>query len=312
MSWLIERANDKVHGGIVDFAKLVAALNHPEHGYLTQMPSLNAHLPERYRHGDWAANSKAVFTWAADMKKQLPATGIELSRDPMEPIRHILELENPLQAIKDMCQRMRGCRPTTGGAEEAVWMRDIVLVKLASGNPLRSKNLALLTYRPDNTGQLYQNPDGSWHIRIPSRAFKNFKGAARTDYNMPVGEGVWSDLERYLKVYRQLLPDAAKHDYVFMSSVTEKQESYIGPWFTLSRRVFELTKRFLWDCPGVGIHGIRYITGTTVMKMGGTWDDAAAVLHDNPETVKAHYTHIRGCDRGERVIKILDSTLAQM
>lgn len=230
MKWLIDRANDKVHNGISDFAKLVASLNHPNHGYLTQMPGLNARLPATYQHNEWQANCTEVYTWAADMKRKLHSAGMELSRAPMEPIMHILELPNPLDAIKDMCIRMRACRPTTGGIEEAVWMRDILLVKVASGHPLRAKNLKLLTYRADNTGQLFQHPDGSWHIRIPSRAFKNFKGAAKHDYQMPVGDGLWEDIERYLKVYRPMLPDADKLDYVFLSSVTEKAPGYIGAW----------------------------------------------------------------------------------
>jgi len=312
MKWLIDRANDKVHNGISDFAKLVASLNHPNHGYLTQMPGLNARLPATYQHNEWQANCTEVYTWAADMKRKLHSAGMELSRAPMEPIMHILELPNPLDAIKDMCIRMRACRPTTGGIEEAVWMRDILLVKVASGHPLRAKNLKLLTYRADNTGQLFQHPDGSWHIRIPSRAFKNFKGAAKHDYQMPVGDGLWEDIERYLKVYRPMLPDADKLDYVFLSSVTEKAPGYIGAWQSLNRRVFFLTKRYLWNCPGTGVHGIRYIIGTTVMKNGGTWDEAGAALHDHPDTVKAHYTHIRGRDHGVRVLTLLGKTLAQM
>lgn len=313
MKWQIDRADDKVHSGVLDFAKLIAALNHPEHGYLTQMPSLNEHLPDGYRHADWKATSIEIYTWAADMKKKLPATGMALSRDPMEPIKHILELDDPMEALVDMVNRMRACRPATGGVEEAIWARDILLIKLVSSNPLRAKNLKLLTYRPDNTGQLYQRPDGSWHICIKPRAFKNFRGAAgEGDYHMPVGQGVWSDIERYLKVYRQMLPDAEKLEFVFLSSMSEKAAGFIGPWQSLNRRISFLTKRYLWDCPGIAAHGPRYIVGTSVLKKGGTWEDAAAVLHDKPETVKAHYTHIRNCDRGEKVLTLLGDALARM
>ncbi len=312
MKWLIERANDKVHAGIIDFAKIVCSLNHPEHGYLTQRPELNGRMPPDYRHEAWAETCKEVYKWAADMKKKLSARGMKHSRSPMEPIMNVLELDNPLDAVKDMCRRMRACRPTTGGSEEAVWLRDIVLIKLTSSNPLRAKNLKLLTYRTDNTGQLYQKPDGSWHIHIKSSVLKNFRGAGKDDYHMPVGEGVWEDLERYLKVYRPMLPDSDTLDFVFLSSVTEKTPGFIGPWQSLNRRVFKLTAKFLWNCPGIGVHGLRYIVGTTVMKNGGTWDDAGAVLHDDPETVKKHYTHIRGCDRGDKVLALLGKTLAQM
>ncbi|MFM0033689.1 hypothetical protein [Paraburkholderia strydomiana] len=314
MKWLIERADGKMHEGVVDVAKFVAALNHPLHGYLTQMPELQSQLPELHRPTEWFNACQEAHAWATEMKKNLSVAGVEHSREPMAPIKSVLELDDPLQAVADMIARMKSCRPSTGGADEAIWARDLALVKLMASNPLRSKNMKLLTYRADNSGDLYRRADGSWFIRIEKRAFKNAKGAAKSrDYDMPVNRAVWRDLERYLNVYRPMLPDADKVDYVFLSSTDEKPAGYIGTWKSLNRRIFFLTRRYLWDCPGIGAHGFRYIIGTATLKRApGAWDAAAAVLHDEVETVKAHYAHLRSCDGGAFVHTLLDAAFSRM
>ncbi|MGF6858476.1 hypothetical protein [Paraburkholderia sp. CI3] len=314
LKWRIERAEEKVHGGVLEFASLVASLNHPQHGYLTQMPELRERLPEGHRPQVWKDACQEAYTWAAETKKNLQVAGVELSREPMAPIKTVLELDDPLEAVADMISRMKSCRPITGGAHEAIWARDLLLIKLMASNPLRAKNMKLLTYRADNTGNLYRRPDGRWFIRIEKRAFKNAKGAAKSrDYDMPVNHVAWADIERYLNVYRPMLPDADKVDFVFLSSTDEQSEGYVGVWKSLNRRVFYLTRRYLWDCPGIGTHGFRYIIGTaTLKKAPGAWDAAAAVLHDEVDTVKAHYAHLRPSDGGTFVHTLLDSAFARM
>jgi len=299
LAWKIERSGDRIHSGILDFLKQVKALTHPAHGYLTQMPALNAHLPEHSRHENWKEACREVFEWSVETARTLNGGGIEQSREPMQPILHILELPAPLEAIGDMTARMAASRPVTGGVEEAIWARDLLLMRLMTSNPLRAKNLKLLTYKPDNTGNLYKKADGSWNIWIDKKAFKNQKGAAADkDYDVAVTPNVWPMIEQYLHVYRPMLPDADKVPFVFLSSMTEKAEGHIGAWKSLNRRVFYLTKRFLWDCPGIGSHGLRYIVGTAILKKNpNAWGLAAAALHDKEETVKAHYAHLRGRDK---------------
>lgn len=312
--WKIDRAGDKVHNGILDFVKQVKALTHPVHGYLTQMPSLNQHLPEGARHEDWKEACSEAFEWSSEMKRNLSAGGIELSREPMAPIKHILELPAPLEAIGDMASRMRASRPVTGGVDEAIWARDLLLIRLMASNPLRAKNLKLLTYKADNSGNLYKKPDGSWNLRIDKRAFKNLKGAAGDeDYDVEITSNVWPAIEQYIQVYRPMLADADKVDFLFLSSLTEKPKSYIGPWESLNRRVFYLTKRFLWNCPGIGSHGIRYIIGTAILKKNpDAWGLAAAALHDKEETVRAHYAHLRMRDKVSHAHNTLASSYARI
>ena len=63
----------------------------------------------------------------------------------------------------------------------------------------------------------------------------------------------------------------------------------------------------------IGAHAFRYIIGTAILKKApGAWDSAAAVLHDEVETVKAHYAHLRSCDGGTYAHNLLDSAFSRM
>lgn len=314
MHWTIRRADGKAHNGVVNIAKLVASLTHPVHGYLKQLPHLSQSLPEEKRPADWLTHCSATFAWARSTHNTFMDEGIEFSREPTEAIEHILALPNPLEAVADMVVRMRSNRPFTGGIEEAIWSRDMVLVKLLSSNPLRAKNLKLLTYRADNTGELYRMSSGGWAIRIPREAFKNAKGAAKNrDYDMPVDANVWGDIEEYLKTYRPMLPDAEKTDLFFLSSNDDEQEHDFGVWHSLNRRVFTLTRRYLWNCQGIASHAFRHILATSILKMQPEeWETAAQILHDEVETVKKNYAHLKCSDGAARMSKILGSTFARM
>lgn len=314
LNWMIRRADNKAHNGVVGFAKQIATLTHPKHGYLTQKPEILHQLPCAHQPDDWFEHCTAIYGWASEMHQTLTDNGIEQSREPTEPIKDVLALNNPLEAVADMIVRMKSEQPVTGGGEEAVWARDVLLVKLLASNPLRAKNLKLLTYRSDNTGKLYRPLTGGWAIRIPKEEFKNAKGAAKErEYHMPVDASVWPEIESYLKTYRPMLPDADKVDYVFLSSMNEKPEGYVGVWKSLNRRIFKLTRQFLWKCPGIGSHAFRYIVATSILKQSpGEWDTAASVLHDKVETVKKHYAHLKSADGAVRMYALLSSTFARM
>lgn len=311
MTWRIKRSEGIVHSGVMKFLKIIKGLTHPVTGYLTQSSHLASALPpEAGVTVHWGEACAKTFAWS---KKTLSilAPSVKNSREPFEPVKAVLELAEPMEAVSDMVQRMKSVRPVTGGATEAVWCRDLVLIKLLASNPLRAKNLKLLTYFPDNTGNLYQTSDGAWRIHILPELFKNQNGAAKNKaYDMPVDKSGWGDIERYLKRYRPLLPHAEQLPFVFISS--EESETP-GPWESLNRRVFALTKQYLWRCPGAGPHVFRYIKGTAILKASpGEWDTAAQVLHDRVETVRKHYAHLRGADGAERAHFLLHKSFARM
>jgi integrase len=182
-------------------------------------------------------------------------------------------------------------------------------------NPLRLRNIATLTWRADNTGQLYQRPDGSWWIRIDRDFFKNVRGAAgESEYDMPVQEMAWGDLERYVKVFRPRLL-VSDTDYVFVAARHGPyKRDRAKPWTELSGRIVQLTKTYLWRCPGVGTHAFRHLVATAIIKASKLTDfkTAALVLNDRMSTVEKNYAHLRSSEGANRMNELLGQTFRRM
>jgi integrase len=312
----IARCRGVANNYILEFSALIANLTAERTGWLRQQPHLQSTLPARFHRLNWDTMCEQALRAITAIRRAL-RHNIAQTRNPFDPLADIIALPKPLEALVDMVQRMRAARPTyNGNCTEAVWGRDIALIKLLISNPLRRKNMAQLTWRADQTGQLYQRADGSWWIRIPRRMFKNARSSAtKNDYDMPVQQAVWSDLERYLFVYRPRLLRCAT-DYVFVPRLRSKDRPDLQarPWADISGRVEDLTREYLWRCPGVGMHAFRHLVATALIKASGHSDfkTAALVLHDKLETVEAHYAHLRSSDGAQRFTELLGNTLSKM
>src|SRR4030095_9259699 len=155
------------------------------------------------------------------------------------------------------------------GAAEAIWARDRLTVKLLASNPLRAKNLKLLTIAPRPIGETPQlsKGNGQWRIAINRKDFKSLAGAAKDRvYDMPVRKEVWADLEAYLRHYRPLLADK-DNPYLLVSS-----KAPAGPFYSLNRRFETITRDYFPQCPGSGPHCMRHIAATTILKANpGAW-----------------------------------------
>ena len=313
--WRVKRCGGKFNGSVFEFLAFVAGVLRQGTGYLCQQPELRVTLPDAYQAQDWDSMCRETFDLVQSVAvRQRPSR--KQTRDPRDPIRHILDSENPLDFVADMVQRLRGDRPLgLSPRREAIWARDLALIKFLVSNPLRLRNIATLTWRADNLGQLYQRPDGSWWVRIEGENFKNVRGAAgKSEYDMPVQEAVWSDLERYLKVFRsRLLPCSS--DFVFIAGRHgSRSRPANDPWTELSGRVVELTRKYLWRCPGIGTQAFRHLVATAIIKASNLSDfkTAALVLNDSLATVEKNYAHLRSADGANRMAELLGATLNRM
>jgi integrase len=189
----------------------------------------------------------------------------------------------------------------------------LVLIKLLSSNALRRRNLVYLTWRADDTGQLYRKADGSWWIRIPKQQFKNWYGAAREfDYDSPVHPSAWADIEKYLFVHRKLLMRGPT-DLVFLTLAGPHSAKENRPWIEMSSTVSTLTNRYLLKSPGIGTHAFRHIVATAILKAnGGDHKTAAQVLNDRVSTVERHYAGLRSADGAIRMAQLLDAPFSRM
>lgn len=204
LDWTRSRIG-KRNQGANQFLAFVASLVRPRFGYLRQRPELKATLPSEYQDFDWDAMCERQFE-LTELLVSAYRHEIEVSRDSFEPIRHIIALRQPMDAVVDMIQRMRADRPVGQMRRESLWARDMALIKILVSNPLRLRNLSHLTWRADNTGELYQREDNSWWIRIAKRKFKNRHGAAgENEYDCMVQPSGWRDIERYVLIHRPTL-----------------------------------------------------------------------------------------------------------
>lgn len=304
--WKVQRAGGAFNGGTERFLKFAKSLCNPKTGYLTQTWMRFRDVTTDSQEL-WLQRCKASFEMLQDECRERSRTQVT-SRDSFEPILHLLELDNPLEAVADMVIRMTACKPASGGVAEAVWARDILMVKLLMSNPIRDKNLRQLTFREDGTGQLRRAADGSWYIFIVSRELKNRDGAGKLDYNKPVHRDMWSDIEIYLRDYRPMLLKKDTHA-VFLSA---RSGGPLGEK-TLRRRFAYLTKRFLHRCPGVGPHSMRHLVATSILKQcPGDWHVAAETLHDEVETVREHYARFVKRDISRWQGRAMDGPFSRM
>ncbi len=301
----------KRNSSVNQFLALVASLVRPRFGYLRQQAALQATLPSRYQHEDWDGLCERQF----ELTEQLVSayqSEIEVSRDSFEPIRQLVELPQPMDAIVDMVQRMRADRPVGRSCHEAAWSRDLVLIKLLLSNPLRMRNMAHLNWRPDNTGELYQRADKSWWIRISKVKFKNRNGAAGDSiYDCQVQATAWNDIERYLFIYRpKLLREPS--DLVFLTKLS-RGNTHHRPWTDLSARVHHLTEKYVPRSIGFRAHAFRHIVATSILKSdGGTHKVAARVLNDRVATVEKHYDGLTSNDGSAEMGRLLRAQFARM
>ena len=233
-----------------------------------------------------------------------------------------------------MIQRMRRDRPVGSVIREAIWSRDIFLVKLFVSNPVRLRNMATLTWcdnniegrHPSDKASLYQRGDGSWWMYIPRKLFKNRKRIAMGDYDSPVHASVWGDLERYLRRHRN---DFVRFptDLVFLAQMRDpartrtinnepyRRETPVGhtPYVDMGKHISDLTAKYLWKSDGIGPHSFRHLVATSILKAdGGDIKTAALVLNDTEITVAKNYSGMRSGDGSMRMGELLGKTLSRM
>jgi len=286
-----------IHGGHRAFAAFVSELTRKETGYLWQQTHFANRLPaEILGQHDWHGLCAAAHKLANEWKKAAK----DVSRDPDEPLRPLLDLEEPLlplfRAVKHLDKLAAEAAP--GGREQAEHKRNALLVMLLVSNPLRIRTLSLIRWREDNSGNLYKHPDGRWHLRLTGNSFKNDEGSLLTDYDSQLGlDDLAERLEEYLMEYRPvLIENQPSSDWLFPNGKTG------GKHHTLNKLFTRITQLYIPEVHSFGPHGVRHLVATCFLnKSPANFRGVAQLLHDRLETVlrrydrekmdKAFYTH---------------------
>lgn len=333
LEWLKKRCGGRRTKGSAELLSLISCMVREKVGFLTQQPAFMDTLPKRFHVEGWSELCGRQSAYIAKLQQAFKPELVS-SRDSFEPIRAITELSQPLEALADMVQRMRMDRPVGCATSEAIWARDIFMVKLFISNPLRLRNMAALTWsrenvdsrRPADRGSLYKRSDGSWWLFVPKQLLKNRRNTTIRDYDSPVHQSVWGDLERYLLRHRNDLMrwptdlvflnrkrDPARVESVKYGAYKTASPMSHTPFMEMSKRIFVLTQKYLWKSDGIGTHAFRHLVATSILKTEeGDVKTAALVLNDAEATVAKYYSGMRSGDGAVRMGVLLGKTLNRM
>ena len=316
-AWKVARADGVFNNGALTLLRGICSHLRPQTGFLWQRPALAASLPR-----DFILAGRAIHTldgdalcaaWQEACKQAreivfarvqaVTSSGhVRMSRLPKEPIQSILSDAQPLRVILEMVRTMEHLAPPKHQARVFhAWLRDLLLIKMLCTNPLRVSQFAVMTYRVDNSGNLYQTNQGDWRLRYKGVDFKNERGAARDDYDVGVPRTLWATIQRYLSEARPHLHGADACDFVFLPTVSNASEvdkygdpivDRQGMWNAdaISSRVYELTAKYLPGVPPFHGHAMRHIVATDYLKrVPGDYPTVARLLHDKLVTVLRAY-----------------------
>jgi hypothetical protein len=325
LAWKQRRAG-MVHKGIVQVLNNCCMFLRPESGWIWLHSDLAKTMDEVHRLADfdglstdevqslWRAKCASVHALYMERAKRLSVKGVlKQSRDVTASIKDILAERRPLQIVMGMVAKLERMPPrVSNSVAQAIWFRDILLLKMLASNPLRASHFSIMRYSADNHGNLYKKADGAWGLRFDSQDFKNEKHAAHEDYDADIPKSIWPDIERYLKQGRSLLADS-ESAFVFLRATCGvqtmsdsedcKDGGRRGMWKSenISHRIGTLTSMLRPGYPAFRSHAFRYIVATDFLKRNpGAYVHVAHLLHDKLSTVMSVYGHLSvqdGLDR---------------
>ncbi len=240
---------------------------------------------------------------------------VEQSRSTTEPIRAILQSPAPLTYLaRASASHDRSEPPRHQRKQWYVHRRDGLLWAFLIATALRSKHLGLMTYLPDDSGNLYRRSGGAWAIRFERSLFKNFKGAAADrDYDVELPESVASRVEEYLSEVRPHLatPECA----YFFRPLNTKNAKRARPLSdeTVYAIIRAFATSYIPECAGFGPHAFRHIIATDWLKSHPRdYMTVALILHDKLETVIASYGHLEADDGMRHYAQHVDKAVSAL
>ena len=128
VSWRIRRSKsiNNGHKTICGFAVMV--LN-PETGFLPQQAAIG----KRCGISDltaWQKHCTTAYNKILAFKGTIASLEVRKSRDPAKELELILKRPAPLEAFAEGVTRLESMRPSTGGRDEILWARDVLLLML--------------------------------------------------------------------------------------------------------------------------------------------------------------------------------------
>ena len=290
--WRKKKSNGAYTRTTTRFLSFAAMLCRPETGFLYRRAELAQSL-DIISEEDWRERCSQCLKLINIIRRDIKPK-IVITQAPAKKLAGVLAGENPLRLFGNAIKRHIAAHSPSGGMNDAIWARDLVMLFLFASCPLRPRNMSELTYTQNNTGQLKRHSAGEWVIEIPSAQLKN--GEHQPELVAYVVKSALPHLERYLKRYR---PKFGSSSYVFAS---RKDDS--GPWEGLSNRFSAITGRHLEGSTGAGARAARYLVATGLARRKEQ-SGAEIALHDTKEVTDEHYI----LDNPKLVAEVIDQLL---
>jgi len=239
---------------------------------------------------------------------------IKKGREPKDPIINILSMSRPMEALHVFCDRMKKERPLTHHCPvtKALHARDELLINMLSSNPLRINMYATLTFKKNGSGNLRKTMEGVWRLVFKSEDFKNEKGAASDDYDVPVAKDIWPLIETYFKEHHPILLNNVKSDIVFpIMPKSDNKNNWGNCMSDIGTTINTLAFRYISDftSSGFGPQAFRHIIATDYLKNNPNgFQVVANVLHDKLQTVLDNYAHLKVADGVEHFLNYREET----
>jgi len=273
-------------------------------GFLRQHPEFFVgSVGQKSDWDEWCdRNWLEINEMVAQIKPMIKAT-----RPAFRGIEPILTLQEPCQILylleKRLIEHYDTIPSTYRPSAKAAAFRNYLLIAMMHSNPLRQKHFQLMSYKKDNSGNLYQNNKEEWRIRFEENFFKNPKkgtGFSSGVYDVPVEKRLWTDIEKYLVEHRKFLKNQCDSDYFFLTSPVAAHKKNSKTSLDVAAVVHWVGDRFLgdeWLNGRLSPHDLRHIVATDLIKNNiGGWELAAAALHDTVDMVRKTYAHIQAAD----------------
>jgi hypothetical protein len=231
-----------------------------------------------------------------------------------DPIARILALDDPMVAVAELLQKIDEAEPVVD-----YWRhfhrRKKLFFMMISVCPLRILQFALMTGHHLVKMQPADGAAAFYQIHFTNEEFKNERFIPERDYWFDLPEDFTSFIDSYLRddwpaingrsftaddrvfsgrPYERTTKDEAQKRKVVIERIK----------LQLSDICRETTARHLgakYKTPGFYPHAFRHIEATSVIKVTGSYEEAALLLWDAVETVRRAYAHVK---RVEQLTKV--------
>ncbi len=308
-----KRADGILHNGLFTLLNTFRSHLRPKTGFLWLNPELAITVADVSNDSsktwnptvdNWQTLCEQSYQSLMDYTRKLGGEGkTKRSRDPNERVRYILANEQPLKALMHISRELENDPPPQSQKKNyAVWLRDVLLLKMLIRHPLRVHHYSIMTFR-GAMPNLYRSGK-SWEMFFGLEDFKNEKSSAASEYRVKVDETLTPWLSRYLNEARPRLIAADDCDFLFLSSAVGNAATHgsadddvydkTGAWSPegISFRIKALTERYVSDGTSFSAHAIRHIIATDHLKRNpGEYVMVAKILNDSLSTVLKEYDH---------------------